>query len=64
MVFPFVLIAAVFLVAPLVAQSSASTGSIAGKITLAATGNPLHHASVLLLPLGRVVESDDDGLYR
>lgn len=58
------LAAALLLTAPLVAQPSASTGSIAGKVTLAATGNPLHHASVLLLPLGRVVESDDDGLYR
>lgn len=48
----------------LFAQAPTSIGNVAGKITLAATGNPLHHASVLLLPLGRVVESDDDGLYR
>ncbi len=46
------------------AQASFSVGSVSGTVTLAATGKPVHHASVLLVPLGRVVESDDDGRYR
>lgn len=48
----------------LAAQSASPSGTVSGTVTLAATGKPVHHASVLLLPLGRVMESDDDGRYR
>ena len=46
------------------AEPGSSLGRVEGKITLQATGKALHHASVLLLPLGRVTESDDDGKYQ
>jgi len=48
----------------LLAQPASSVGAVAGTVTLAATGKPVHHASVLVLPLGRVVESDDNGRYQ
>ncbi len=41
----------------------AQTGSIRGTVTLATSGDPLHHARVLLLPTGKSVDTDDFGKY-
>ena len=41
----------------------AQTGSIRGTVTLATNGDPLHHARVLLLPLGKSVDTDELGKY-
>ncbi len=48
--------------APAVAQISGS-GTVRGTITLAERGTPLHHATVVLAPLGRMAESGEDGTY-
>ena len=41
----------------------AQTGTIKGSVTLATSGDPLHHARVLLLPLGRSVDTNEQGQY-
>lgn len=43
--------------------SQATTGTIRGTVTLEANGGALHKARVLLLPLGRTVETGEDGAY-
>ena len=51
----------------LVAQPAAaaqSDGSLQGRVTLKASGDPLHGASVTLVELGRIAISQDDGSYR
>ncbi len=44
---------------PLLAQ----TGMITGKVTLEATGDPVHHATVMLVQLRRSVQTDQQGNY-
>jgi iron complex outermembrane receptor protein len=39
-------------------------GSIQGRILLESTGDPVHHAVVLVIPLGRSVQTNDEGVYR
>jgi len=39
-------------------------GEIHGAVTLQSTGASLHHITVLLLPLGQVMESDSEGKFR
>ena len=41
-----------------------SDGSLKGRISLKATGDPLHGASVTIVELGRITLSQDDGSYR
>lgn len=41
----------------------AQTATISGMITLEATGEPMHAARVILSPLGRSVDTSDDGRY-
>lgn len=38
-------------------------GTVKGTVTLAATGTPVHNASVLLSPLARIVSTDDAGEF-
>jgi len=40
-----------------------STGSLSGTVTLENNGGPLHHASVLIVQLGRSTETRGDGVY-
>ncbi|MGH9675210.1 MAG: carboxypeptidase-like regulatory domain-containing protein, partial [Bryobacteraceae bacterium] len=40
-----------------------STGTINGTVTLEATRQPMHAARIILSPLGRSVESDEEGRY-
>ncbi len=42
----------------------AQTGTIKGSVTLATSGDALHHARVLLLPLGRSVDTNEQGQYQ
>lgn len=45
-------------------RSSAQTGgTINGTVTLEATGQPMHAARIVLSPLGRHVDSDEEGRY-
>jgi iron complex outermembrane receptor protein len=39
-------------------------GVITGKVVLDSSGEPLHHAMVLVIGLGRSVQSEDDGTFR
>ena len=41
----------------------AQTGTVKGSVTLAGSGEALHHARVLLLPLGRSVDTNEQGEY-
>jgi iron complex outermembrane receptor protein len=47
----------------LAAALCAFGGEIRGTVTLQSNQQPLHHISVLLLPQGRVIESDNKGQY-
>ncbi|MCS7042716.1 MAG: TonB-dependent receptor [Bryobacteraceae bacterium] len=49
---------------PAVLGQAPSGAIIQGTVTFAGNGEPLHGASVLLSPGGRIVESDDLGRYR
>jgi len=40
-----------------------STGTVRGTVTLESNGGPMHNARVLLSPLGRSVETGQDGVY-
>lgn len=42
---------------------SAPGGSVQGKVVLAGRGMPLHHATVILTPIGRSAETNDQGEY-
>lgn len=55
------LVAFLFLSHSMYAQS---TGMIEGKVQLSATGDPLPHVSVLLLPLKRTAQTGSDGQFR
>ncbi|MCS7026308.1 MAG: TonB-dependent receptor [Bryobacteraceae bacterium] len=44
--------------------SGQQRGAITGRVVLDATGDPLHHAVVLVIPLGRSVQTNDQGEYR
>ncbi len=57
---------AVILLLPCMAVSAQPPGraTIQGTVTCAGNGEPLHGASVLLSPGGKLVESDDLGRYR
>ena len=52
----------VFLVA-LSMTAQTRTGTLRGKITLKDNGDALHHADILVTPLGRAVETNEDGNY-
>jgi len=41
-----------------------ANGTIKGKVTVQATGDPLRGANVLVTPLGRGVETSEDGSYQ
>ncbi len=45
------------------AQTNNNTGTIAGTVYLERTGEPLHGVRVVLSPVGRSVESGEDGKY-
>lgn len=45
------------------AVAAQSTGTINGKVVLDASGDVLHHATVLVVQLGKSVESADDGSF-
>ena len=62
------LAASLLLLAPhLIAEEAppviGSTGVVAGVVTLAATGTPVHNASVLISPLGRTVSTNATGEF-
>jgi iron complex outermembrane receptor protein len=38
-------------------------GTLSGTVTLQATGDPLHHATITVSRIGRVAETGDDGRY-
>ncbi|MEX2261720.1 MAG: TonB-dependent receptor [Bryobacteraceae bacterium] len=38
-------------------------GTLRGTVTLESNGGPIHHASVLIVQLGRSAETDDEGRY-
>lgn len=44
--------------------SAQTTGTISGAVTLESTGDPLHHVIVLVVPLGRSVQTDNNGKYQ
>ena len=46
------------------AQNPSTTGTVAGTVTLAGTGQPLHGARVLLIELGLSTLTDEQGRYR
>ncbi|MBX3278565.1 MAG: TonB-dependent receptor [Acidobacteria bacterium] len=46
-----------------VAALGQGMGVVRGKVTLEDTGKPLHRVHILLLPLQREVETDDDGKF-
>ncbi len=48
----------------LFAAFSLQGAEIRGTVKLQSTGSPVHHITVLLLPVGRVVESDIEGKYQ
>jgi iron complex outermembrane receptor protein len=43
--------------------SAQSTGTVSGTVYLDPAGDPMHNARVILMPLGRSVDSGDDGKY-
>ncbi len=55
-----------FLTAATAAENSAAqpVGRIEGKVVLAGSGAPLHHATVVLIPSNRTTESDDNGSFK
>jgi len=40
-----------------------STGTLRGTVTIQSTGDPLHHATITVSRVGRVVETGEDGKY-
>lgn len=38
-------------------------GSVRGKVVLAGRGTPLHHATIVLSPIGLTAETNDEGIY-
>src|SRR5258705_9497082 len=40
-----------------------STGTVSGSISLATSGQPMHGIRIILSPLGRSVDSSDEGKY-
>jgi len=47
----------------LVAPAIAQPGSITGKVTLEATGDEVHHATVMIPQLRRSTQTDQEGVY-
>jgi iron complex outermembrane receptor protein len=45
-------------------RAQAPSGTIRGRVTLAENGDPLHKAAVLIVQLGRTVETNDTGEYQ
>ncbi len=45
------------------AESLTGTGKVIGTVTIAGTGFGAHHATVLLVPLGRTTVTDESGRY-
>ena len=45
------------------AWAAQAPGTLKGRIVLDATGDPLHHATVLVVQLGKRVETNDSGEY-
>lgn len=43
--------------------AQSASGRIEGTVITEQTGRPVHHASVLIVQLGRTVETDDDGRF-
>jgi iron complex outermembrane recepter protein len=43
--------------------SGQSTGHLRGKVTLSTSQDPVHNATVILVPLGRSVQTDSEGTY-
>lgn len=41
-----------------------SRGVLSGKVVLESNGEPLHHVTILVIGLGRSVQTGDDGTYR
>lgn len=49
--------------AELPAADASDSGTIRGVVTLTGSGKPVHNASVTLVPLGSIVETDRDGRF-
>lgn len=58
------LVACLLLSLGIASAQAPATAVIQGRITFAGNGEPLHRATVLLSPGGRLVESDEGGRYR
>ncbi|HUQ91163.1 MAG TPA: TonB-dependent receptor [Bryobacteraceae bacterium] len=54
----------VLLLCAAVAAYSQSTGAITGKVVVDASGDPLHHVTILVIPLGRTVQTNNEGLFK
>ncbi|MBI3681698.1 MAG: TonB-dependent receptor [Acidobacteria bacterium] len=39
-------------------------GSITGTVVLDSTSDPLHHVTILVIPLGRTVQTNNEGVFR
>src|SRR5688572_10050812 len=59
----FLLLFALIVPGFVVPGSAQATGSIRGTVTAGAGGHRLHGATVLLVPLGRSVRTDDNGQF-
>lgn len=59
----FILAVAVLCAAVAGAQPSQSGGTLKGTVTLAASGDPLHKAAVMIVQLRRTTETAPDGTY-
>ncbi len=46
-----------------VSQAFAQTGTVSGKVTLEATGDVIHHATVMIVQLRRSAQTDQQGNY-
>ncbi len=52
------------LVCPPLAGQSPDSGRLEGRVVLETSGAPLHNVNVLIVELGRVAETDQDGGFR
>lgn len=46
------------------AAKAQTTGAIEGRVVLEGSGEPLHHVTILAVPLGRTVQTDDAGYFK
>lgn len=53
----------ILLLTSMVPAAAAQTGTLRGTVTVAATGDPVHKATVRIVPLGLTAETDENGEY-